>query len=86
MTRFYKTTFAAFIAIALTATQASAQVASDNPTGVAGQFNGNVTTGCSYDPYTGNATRSITDLVVAGGVGSYPLAFTRTMNSRYDAN
>jgi RHS repeat-associated protein len=60
-----------------------ADVGGDNPTGTSGQFNGNVTTACSYDPYTANATRSITDLVVAGGVGSYPLAFTRTMNSRY---
>lgn len=49
---------------------------------MSGQFNGNVTTACSYDPYTANATRSVTDLVVAGGVGSYPLAFTRTMNSQ----
>ena len=62
-----------------------ADVGSDNPTGTSGQFNGNVTTGCSYDAYTANATRSVTDLVVAGGVGSYPLAFTRTMNSRYTA-
>src|SRR5260370_106702 len=62
-----------------------ADVGGDNPTGTSGQFNGNVTTGGSYDPYTGNATRSVTDLVVAGGVGSYPLAFTRTMNSRYTA-
>ena len=73
----------AFIAIFLVAASAFAQVGNDNPTGTSGQFNGNVTTGCSYDPYTANATRSITDLVVAGGVGSYPLAFTRTMNSRY---
>ncbi len=59
-----------------------AEVGGDNPTGITGQFNGNVSTGCSYDPYTANATRSITDLVIAGGVGEYPLAFTRTMNSR----
>lgn len=60
-----------------------AQIGNDNPTGPSGLFNGNVTSGGSYDPYTGNATRSVTDLVVAGGVGAYPLAFTRTMNSRY---
>jgi hypothetical protein len=36
-----------------------AQIGNDNPTGPAGVFNGNVTTGCSYDPYTGNARRSI---------------------------
>jgi RHS repeat-associated protein len=59
-----------------------AQVGNDNPTGPAGQFNGNITTGCSYDPYTGNATRAITDIVIAGTVGSYPLAFSRVSNSR----
>jgi hypothetical protein len=32
---------------------------------------------------TGNATRSITDLAVAGSVGSYPLAFSRAANSRF---
>ncbi len=62
-----------------------ADVGGNNPTGTSGQFNGNITTGCSYDPYTSNATRSVTDLVVSGGVGAYPLAFTRTMNSRYTA-
>src|SRR5213078_1315385 len=62
---------------------AHAQAGNDNPTGPAGIFNGNVTTAGSYDPYTGNTSRNITDLVVAGGVGSYPLAFSRTANSRY---
>ena len=64
---------------------APAQVGNDNATGPAGEFDAMVTTAGSYDPYTGNATRSITDLVMAGGVGSYPLAFTRTLNSRYSA-
>ncbi|HEX8489372.1 MAG TPA: hypothetical protein VF626_00005, partial [Chthoniobacterales bacterium] len=59
-----------------------AQVGNNNPTGPAGSFNGNITTGCSYDLFTGNAMRSITDLVVPGGVGAYPLAFGRTSNSR----
>lgn len=59
-----------------------AQVGNNNPTGPAGSFNGAVTTGGSYDPFTGNATRSITDIVVPGAVGEYPLAFTRTTNSR----
>lgn len=54
----------------------------DNPTGVAGRFNGNVTTGGSYDALTGNASRSVTDLVSPASVGAYPLAFTRTMNTR----
>jgi len=57
-------------------------VGGNNPTGVSGIFNGNITTGCSYDPYTGNATRSITDIAVAGAVGQYPLALVRTYNSR----
>ena len=58
------------------------QIGGNNPTGPSGQFFGNVTTGCSYDPFTGNATRVVTDMVVAGGVGAYPLAFSRTYNSR----
>lgn len=59
-----------------------AQVGDDNPTGPSGMFNGNVNTGGSYDPYTGNATRTITDLVITGAVGDYGLSFTRTSNSR----
>ncbi|MDQ2946121.1 MAG: M91 family zinc metallopeptidase [Acidobacteriota bacterium] len=54
----------------------------DNPTGPAGRFMSAVTTGGWYDPYTANASRSVTDIVVAGGVGAYPLALTRTSNSR----
>jgi hypothetical protein len=73
--------FCALMLVLATALQA--QIGNNNPTGPAGMFNGNVTTGCSYDPLTGNATRSITDLVVSGSVGSYPLAFARTANSRY---
>ena len=59
-----------------------AQVGDNNPSGVSGIFNGQVYTGCSYDPYTGNATRSITDIAVAGAVGEYPLALVRIANSR----
>ena len=58
-----------------------AQVGDNNPTGVSGIFNGQAG-GCGYDPYTGNATRSITDISVAGAVGDYPLALVRTANSR----
>jgi RHS repeat-associated protein len=68
---------------ALVSVSARAQMGNDNPTGISGAFNGNVTTAGSYDPYTGNATRSVTDITVAGAVGAYPLAFTRTMNTRY---
>src|SRR5712692_3158796 len=59
-----------------------AQVGNDNPAGVTGIFNGNINTGCSYDPYTGNATRKVTDIAVAGAVGSYGLTFSRISNSR----
>ena len=59
-----------------------AQVGNNNPTGPSGVFNGNVTTGCSYDPYTGNAVRTITDMVVAGAVGEYGLSYSRTWNIR----
>jgi RHS repeat-associated protein len=74
---------AALIGTLLLSGIARAQVGNDNATGPAGEFDAMVTTAGSYNPYTGNATRSITDLVVAGGVGSYPLAFTRTLNTRY---
>lgn len=58
------------------------QAAGNNPTGPAGMFNGNSYTGCSYDPYTANATRTVTDITLAGGGGAYPLQWSRTMNSR----
>jgi RHS repeat-associated protein len=70
------------IAFTLASATLRAQVGNDNPTGPAGQFNGNITTGCSYDPLTGNAVRSIVDLAVTGGVGNYPLVFSRVANSR----
>src|SRR6202162_2317859 len=63
---------------------AFAQVGNDNPTGVAGEFQGEITTGCDYSPYTTTARRTVTDLVVAGGVGTYPLTFARTSTSRYN--
>ncbi len=53
----------------------------DNPMGVTGVYNGNVTTGGSYDPFSGNAARVIDDIVVPGAVGSYPLKWTRHFNS-----
>lgn len=54
----------------------------DNPTGVAGDFNGSITTAGNYDPYTGNAKRIINDITVPGCVGDYPLKWTRTSISR----
>jgi RHS repeat-associated protein len=58
------------------------QVGNDNPTGPAGNFNGSVTTGGSYDPYTANVTRTVTDMVVTGAVGQDGLSWSRTWNSR----
>src|SRR3977135_2343009 len=48
--------------LAVSARGLHAQVGDNNPGGHSGIFNGQVNTGCSYDPYTGNATRSITDI------------------------
>src|SRR5437763_794394 len=58
-------------------------IGEETPTGPTGSHNGEITTGCSYDAYTGNAKREITDLVVTGAVGAYPLAWTRVLNTRY---
>jgi RHS repeat-associated protein len=54
----------------------------EGPVGVAGIFNGNVTTGGSYDPLTHSAHRAIDDIVVPGSIGKYPLKMTRYYNSR----
>jgi RHS repeat-associated protein len=73
-------TFGALL-FALTTHSLYAQVGGDNPTGVSGIFNGNLEN-TGVDPWTGNATRRITDIAVAGAVGEYPLALVRTANSR----
>jgi RHS repeat-associated protein len=54
----------------------------EGPIGVTGIFNGNVATGCSYDPLTHSAHREITDMIVPGSIGKYPLKMTRYYNSR----
>jgi RHS repeat-associated protein len=54
----------------------------EGPVGVTGIFNGNVTTGCSYDPLGHSAHRAVDDLVVPGSIGKYPLKMTRYYNSR----
>ena len=54
----------------------------EGPVGVSGIFNGNVTTGCSYDPLSHSAHRAIDDIVVPGSIGKYPLKMTRYYNSR----
>ncbi|PZR76764.1 MAG: hypothetical protein DLM73_01685 [Chthoniobacterales bacterium] len=58
------------------------EVGNDNPMGPTGEYNGSITTGGSYDPYTGNAKRFIDDLTVTGSVGAYPLKWTRVLNTR----
>src|SRR5438270_13072174 len=58
-----------------------AEIGDDNPTGVAGSFNGEITTGGMYDGYTANARRVVDDIVVPGSVGSHPLKWTRYWNS-----
>lgn len=65
-------------------TAAFAATGSDNPTGVTGSWNGEVVTAGEYDPLTGNARREITDLVVQGSVGAYPLQWKRYGNTRHD--
>jgi RHS repeat-associated protein len=70
------------ILVLLSGSRVCAQVGDNNPGGPAGIFNGQVTTGGSYDPYTGNLIRSVPDIIVAGGVGTYPLALSRIYNSR----
>ena len=54
----------------------------EGPVGVTGIFNGNVTTGCSYDPLSHSAHRVIDDIVVPGSIGKYPLKMTRYYNGR----
>jgi RHS repeat-associated protein len=58
-----------------------AETGDDNPTGVTGTYNGEVTTGCAYDSYTANAKRAVDDIVVPGSVGAYPLKWARYFNS-----
>ena len=53
-----------------------------NPIGVTGIFNGNVETGCSYDPLNHSSHRAIDDIVVPNSIGKYPLKMTRYYNSR----
>ena len=75
--------FRAFLLLLITLPGAVAfGIGEDNPTGEAGQFSGLIATGGTYDAFTGNVKRSITDLTVPGALGQTPLAFTRHFNSR----
>ncbi len=52
-----------------------------NPTSNTGALKSRVETGGGYDAHTGNASRSIPDLVVPNAPGDYGLDFTRHYNS-----
>lgn len=70
------------VAVFFTAPGNASAIGNDNPSGVTGSYNGEITTAGSYDAYTGNAKRVIDDLVVTGAVGAYPLKWTRVLNTR----
>lgn len=82
MNSFFRCFIPAVTMCLLATPDTQAQIGNNNPNGVAGDYNGSITTGGSYDPFTGNASRAIDDIVVAGSVGAYPLAWTRRMNTR----
>jgi RHS repeat-associated protein len=73
--------FALLAVAAFTQPALFAETGDDNPTGVTGTFNGEITTGGMYDGYTANAKRVVDDIVVPGSVGAYPLKWTRYFNS-----
>ena len=80
-------TFAGRIAISLAIATAARPLFAqgtpyEGPVGVSGIFNGNSTTGGSYDPLSHSAHRAIDDIVVPGSIGKYPLKMTRYYNSR----
>jgi hypothetical protein len=56
-----------------------------NPTGTARAMHVDeeIHSGGIYSAATGSMARTVVDLVVPGGVGSYPLVFSRTSTSRY---
>src|SRR5437773_10580702 len=81
-TPLFRFPFSLLVAVVFVSVSLSAVAQNGNPTGNFGRFNALSMTGGSYDPYTMNATRTIPDLTVTGAVGSYPLQWSRTMNSR----
>jgi hypothetical protein len=82
MKKFILPLASAFLLCFLLPHSSKGQVGNDNPTGVTGDYNGSIATAGSYDPYTGNAKRFITDIAVTGSVGAYPLKWTRVLNTR----
>jgi RHS repeat-associated protein len=83
----HRLTLFASLAVLLVGLGVSASLAQEvdmhNPIGVKGIFNGNVATGCSYDPLSHSAHREVTDIAVPGSIGKYPLKMTRYYNSRH---
>jgi RHS repeat-associated protein len=79
--RFFSLSFVTFAFVGLSP-QVFAQAGNDNPGGVTAEYHGSIATAGYYDPYTGNAKREITDIVVPGSIGAYPLVYTRTWNTR----
>lgn len=75
-----------FAAVVLAPPILLAEKGDDSPAGVAGGFNGNIATGCSYDAYTGNGMRVVDDIVVPGAVGTRPLKWTRYFNTHVTAS
>jgi hypothetical protein len=82
MENFFRQFAIAFLVTLLLPQLLRAGVGSDNPLGPTGEYNGSITTGGSYDPFTGNAKRVIEDLSVPGAVGAYPLKWIRVLNTR----
>lgn len=74
------TRFICFLASFGIVTAGLAQTGNNNPHGPAGSFNGDVHTAGTYDPFTGSARRSISDLVLEGGAA--PVSFSRLVSTR----
>ncbi|HMJ20728.1 MAG TPA: RHS repeat-associated core domain-containing protein [Terriglobales bacterium] len=71
-------TFRCGFLLAFAAPRVCAQYVDDhNPVGVAGTFEGVVTTGCGYNVLNHSTSRAIDDIVVPGSIGKYPLKMTR---------
>jgi RHS repeat-associated protein len=56
----------------------------EDPTGTGGALKAQIQTGGTYDAYSGNATRVVTDLSVPDAPGEYGLDFTRYWNSNHN--
>ncbi len=62
--------------LAFAAPRVCAQYVDDhNPVGVAGTFEGVVTTGCAYNVLSHGTSRPIDDIVMLGSTAEYPLDY-----------